>query len=492
MYINTYFSPLLFSEAFFDQGLFSMDDDIAGDSDCTLAENVVPEPSLIANLSRRHHGPLVVFLLIACVQTGFWVSETMSWDDTDIRSGQLSCLVLGRWATHDRHAPADEHASLLHSFATKLTRGISNGFVDYVVGDIVQLTAPLDIDLSLSHETIIRIFGESASQCIFNGVQQSFVHLLHSLRYPKTVVVKLAPTLVARLLSSRCSIFHSVAITQRFSFKRCLGTRPGKRVLHDMRAMNAAARPKQMMRAPQRKHFGRKSWTAVPVARVLRWVRSTRHIKDLSKHSVETGEAFCDILGEDSADLAQTLRASLKSKKVSATVIREARVRVDMVACKLWRDFFESLLQSVLAIYIYIDTSPQWRGLDMVAISFDLVCFHAGDTMHFSRRFPYLALEQGQFDVFGKLIALLWGIFLVAGPSYWAMRKFCDSVVSILTDAGTERGIIGSVDVSGSMLLFEQSPPLSPVLDKLLPNATASQPYVMSDVSALFVNVSAC
>ncbi len=98
----------------------------------------------------------------------------------------------------------------------------------------------------------------------------------------------------------------------------------------------------------------------------------------------------------------------------------------------------------------------------MVAISFDLVCFHAGDTMHFSRRFPYLALEQGQFDVFGKLIALLWGIFLVAGPSYWAMRKFCDSVVSILTDAGTERGIIGSVDVSGSMLLFEQSPPFPP------------------------------
>ncbi len=72
---------------------------------------------------------------------------------------------------------------------------------------------------------------------------------------------------------------------------------------------------------------------------------------------------------------------------------------------------------------------------------------HSSTSVKFQRRFPFVSLEHRQHDHFGKLIGLVWVIWLVVGPRYAAMRAFCNGVVSLLTDAGVERAIVDSVAV---------------------------------------------
>ena len=86
-------------------------------------------------------------------------------------------------------------------------------------------------------------------------------------------------------------------------------------------------------------------------------------------------------------------------------------------------------------IYLYADVSPQWRQMELYAASFDL---KDGDTcVH--KLFPALALDKECRDATGKCVALLWQIFLIAGPSYFLVKLFCSRVRSVTTDQGVER-----------------------------------------------------
>ena len=55
------------------------------------------------------------------------------------------------------------------------------------------------------------------------------------------------------------------------------------------------------------------------------------------------------------------------------------------------------------------------------------------------RLFPLLSLPRDYLDASGKALSLLWAIFLIVGPRYADVRRFCDSIVCIVTDMGTER-----------------------------------------------------
>ena len=55
---------------------------------------------------------------------------------------------------------------------------------------------------------------------------------------------------------------------------------------------------------------------------------------------------------------------------------------------------------------------------------------------------PCLSLQPGLMDVFGKSLAMLFQIFLLAGPDPAHIRAFCSRVRSFTTDMGVERGIV--------------------------------------------------
>jgi hypothetical protein len=52
---------------------------------------------------------------------------------------------------------------------------------------------------------------------------------------------------------------------------------------------------------------------------------------------------------------------------------------------------------------------------------------------------PLISLGRDYLDAIGKTMALVWMIFLLCGPHYSDCLAFCDRVVSITSDMGTER-----------------------------------------------------
>ena len=128
-----------------------------------------------------------------------------------------------------------------------------------------------------------------------------------------------------------------------------------------------------------------------------------------------------------------------------------------MVAMLAWRAMWREMIrQSVghTALYLWIDSSPQLRGVELHAGTCDLF---DGD---FNRRWllPVVALPEDSWDATGKTIALLWTVLLVVGPTLPALRSFLGRVRSITTDQGTERKVVAMPDVLPEFLLYAGFP----------------------------------
>ena len=68
--------------------------------------------------------------------------------------------------------------------------------------------------------------------------------------------------------------------------------------------------------------------------------------------------------------------------------------------------------------------------------------------MHMERRLmPFLHIALGMLSAEGKMMALLWQIFLLVGPVYYDLRFFLSRVRSICTDFGTERLLANQSDM---------------------------------------------
>jgi hypothetical protein len=101
----------------------------------------------------------------------------------------------------------------------------------------------------------------------------------------------------------------------------------------------------------------------------------------------------------------------------------------------LWRKFLKTLNLEMYDFNIYTDGSPQWRGLEMLATSFDLT----GPDYYVRRLMPLISLERYQLTLVGKIIAILWQFFLIVGPSYVLFRMVLRRIRSFTVDQGTER-----------------------------------------------------
>ena len=85
---------------------------------------------------------------------------------------------------------------------------------------------------------------------------------------------------------------------------------------------------------------------------------------------------------------------------------------------------------------------------------------------------PLVALGRDFLDAAGKTLALLWAIFLLVGPAWSAVRRFCNMVKVILTDMGTERLIHSQPDVLSDFYeLMLCTKVACPVQLRMFPNA---------------------
>ncbi len=103
-------------------------------------------------------------------------------------------------------------------------------------------------------------------------------------------------------------------------------------------------------------------------------------------------------------------------------------------------------MPATIDIYIFLDSSPQVRGEELFAASFELRDT-AGEFPWQRRYFPMLALQSDFMDSVGKGMALVFMIFLMVGPHPDQVIAFCNRVKCIVADMGTERKIARIVDL---------------------------------------------
>jgi len=257
------------------------------------------------------------------------------------------------------------------------------------------------------------------------------------------ISVMIGPALALAVVSAARSYFHIVAITKKTQKKRLLRSKPSRRQMG--RFLSSAPAPPGL--AITTKQVCEPRVFGMEAKKITECVCASMHLKDVKNISAAT-KAFSRAL---SGSREEAVRLVAKSKPLCRESLRAARVRVDVLAMLLFRKLWQDIDHNTVWIHIWVDGSPQWRGTEMYAASFDL---YVHGTFIKRRLLPCVSLRSGQLDAVSKTAGLMWSIWLLVGPSASSLRAFCSRVVSICSDDGVERQLVEMGDFIDSFIAY--------------------------------------
>ena len=121
---------------------------------------------------------------------------------------------------------------------------------------------------------------------------------------------------------------------------------------------------------------------------ILRWVAASCHVKSVKEIDKAT-LAFLRVLVP--GEVVESVRDHLDhSDCIDRDYLRRARVRIDMAAMLLYRLANRQMLEPCM--FLWTDASPQWRGKEFCASSFDVVA----NGIVQRRLMPCVALTKGR------------------------------------------------------------------------------------------------
>ena len=226
-------------------------------------------------------------------------------------------------------------------------------------------------------------------------------------------------------------IFHCVTLCARMSRRRFASHKdPSQYLVQRFLASLRPTRPNAATEVRQRR-----GWlNQTPIAVLIEWLDFSSDIKAVDNSTRVLFKAARIIAKRTQRSVPEVLG---QCRGIGGTTLRRARVKLDSVAMLLYRMLFRCL-PDLISIYMYIDSSPQLMGCEMFAASFEV--FDPTGQLPFERKLmPIIYLSREYLDVAGKTLASIWVIFLLVGPDYATVSKFCSRVVAICTDMGTER-----------------------------------------------------
>lgn len=419
-----------------------------------------PAPQHRRHSTSDHAGFHRIFLVVACAG-GFWPRFVGADGDSDEAAAMLrtpgayllgAVLVLG-WSfvcAETSHA-TDEHGQMRGMASRVATCAQSTmGFLEYPILAVARLVQPTLVDERLGTDVL---HAARRLPCAFRGRVHELGQVMHQWMgegaRPATIA-RLAPAFAMRVLRG-WPVLHCVAVTRRIARARLLvADEPSKRQLSRLVRQSAAVvhepGPRQTALVPLAAELTPASvgqWAMKSASLCLDWLAVSSHLKDI-RSAPKVAEDFARIFARSGKVSEHQLLSCMET--VSYGTLREARIRCDCASMLLWRRVWGHLMRTVpassLHLYIYIDSSPQWRGLELLATSVDLF-----DGRVFVRRLlPVVSLERGQLDTLGKAMSLLWQLWLCFGPSFAAMRFVCSRVQAVCSDMGTESAIVNLPD----------------------------------------------
>lgn len=432
-----------------------LDPDIAGD-----LPSHVPAPTLGPRRRPRPPpapttmGPLRTFLVVGCVG-GLWCREFRGDATAPPPPGMsvITGIVLTRWAWL---GPDDPSLAERAPFVEALRRGTQArgffGFIDYPVVAAARLRNIVPVAAGATLQAMLAAVGHTPVSLLRGGgggdggeEECSFQDLLnrwfreHGVLVRSIVPVLLALPLAMQVMGGRTSL-HMVAVTARLHRKSLLVQgEPSRRKLKTLCAAQGAAQ--SVLRAPRESMDNRCLQLMHDPAVVLEWLSATSYIRNI-RQAYSASMAFARIFARRLEVPVTELTGAVSP--ISYETLRWARVKADVVAMALHRRFCRHVLDRS-EIFIWCDASPQWRGAELFATTFEIM----DEEGNFHRRLaPVLSLQRSQLDTTGKMVALLWQIWLMAGPKMADFLRFLNRVRGVCTDMGTERLLANHCDFS--------------------------------------------
>jgi hypothetical protein len=381
----------------------------------------------------RDEGQLRIFYILAsCVGLGSEFYPAIAWTP---RIQHLVAISSGNWQLFTS-AEADSHPEKrIFDKAARATRALVFGYIAYVVQSVAVFPYPIpcpDMSLeALQVQCASPIHGRLASDIIREWRESDGAS--------GSVPICVAPNVAVQITCERSVILHIIPITARTPRADMLHNEPSKYITHRFIESQHVAMPRRQRAGNLVLQRLDNNFHGATAEEILEWVDASKYIKQVRK-SWLAGKAFAKILCRRGPETLQAMISRVTP--VCYDTLRRARVRTDVVAMLIWRHVFASTLASEHALYLWTDSSPQWRARELFAATFESFT----PTRYARKMFPHVTHQLG-LDTLAKVLALLWQIWLVSGPAFRAVRSFCDRVHCIVTDYGTERHICDHVDI---------------------------------------------
>ena len=175
---------------------------------------------------------------------------------------------------------------------------------------------------------------------------------------------------------------------------------------------------------------------------ILEWVDACALLRQ-QRQAGQAAEKWAQVLARNKLD-PTTLLEGLQ--QISYDQLRRARIRIDVMQMLVMRHFLTTLVSGGAFIYVYCDASPQFRGHELFSSSIEII-WGRGDSQSCLRRLlPQVSIRRDMLSSEMKLFALLWQIWLIAGPSPTTMRWFLSKIITFTTDFGAERLLVDKKD----------------------------------------------
>ena len=188
---------------------------------------------------------------------------------------------------------------------------------------------------------------------------------------------------------------------------------------------------------------------------LTQWLRSPQWFTE----AVDDAEAY--ILYEAGVESFEGRGEEARARDPRRMALDRARARADVVCLSLTRRQFHEWRRTnaVRSINIYSDASPV-VGEELQGMIID-VNLH-DDSMH-RMTLPGSTLAYGYQDTISKGVALIWALWLMAGPSADDIRWVCSLVSSLTTDGGVELHLLEVPDIVDAMVAWIAGSPLAEV-----------------------------
>ena len=190
--------------------------------------------------------------------------------------------------------------------------------------------------------------------------------------------------------------------------------------------------------------------------RTLQALAVCQHLRAPKYFTEALDDAYEYLLDDIEEDLPEQRPG--RSGDPGQETFRTALARLDCLGCLLNRRVLHQMRQdgTVRSINVYSHASPV-VGVELQGMVVDV---NSTDGTRLRIILPGSTLAYGHTDTVAKGVALIWGIFLIAGPLEMDVRWFCSLVTSMTTDFGVEMKLLEIPDMVTAFMRWANGTPL--------------------------------